>query len=607
MVNIMNLVQVRNKVQKNGFDLSHKNGFTAKAGEILPFLSLYTLPNSEYEINLSSFTRTMPLNTAAFVRIREYYDFYFVPLRLLWRYAPQVFAQTNEQNFATASSGDTYVGDQFPFINTFNLYKYWSEAKKLASSKDNSIRKKSVDVLNYYFHFGFGKLMSYLDYGDISQFGGDASLHQPVNLFKLFAYQKIYMDYFRNSQWESVNPQSFNVDYIKPGDGINFNTFTVEQFIKNFQLRYCNYPADMFTGLLPNTQYGDLATVHTSPISNQEESYYGYNFVNKDKEPLARYAETASRGAGILDGEIYDFDSNEKGEYIRLINAGLANNGSFNILQLRKAEALQRYNEVSQTWQKDYPSQMAAHYGSNTSQALGLRCTYLGGVDDTIQIGDVVNTNLSQWYDTSADEYYEGDTTIKGKGTGISNGKIHFKSEEHGIIMGVYHALPLLDYVADGCDEMNFKTEVTDFAIPEFDSVGMQPVYGRSLLYDPAHYSNFATSILGYAPRYIEYKTAVDKVHGAFINGGMEAWYVALNNSMVTDKIVSDALNIFKLQKVNPNIFNSIFSVQVLPGYGNIEISPEQKNFYTSSDNLMINCFMDIKAVLPLDRNGLPY
>ena len=34
-----------------------------------------------------------------------------------------------------------------------------------------------------------------------------------VSLFPLLAYQKIYQDFFRWSQWENADPTSYNVDY----------------------------------------------------------------------------------------------------------------------------------------------------------------------------------------------------------------------------------------------------------------------------------------------------------------------------------------------------------------------------------------------------------
>lgn len=587
----MNLVKVRNKVSKNGFDLSRKNGFTAKAGEILPFLTLHTLPNSEYEINISSFTRTMPLNTPAFVRIKEYYDFYFVPYRLLYRYAPQMFAQTNEQNFATSATQNNYIGTEFPYITSYELN---------ATYYNGTFDGNPLDAAGFSFSYGFNKLLQYLDYGDISSFD-NANYQVPLNIFPLLAYQKIYMDYFRNSQWESVEPRSFNIDYISPGTSLNEGNFlSPDDFAKCFQLRYCNYPADMFTGLLPNTQYGDVSTVDVGNVSLNDNLTFRYGIYDADNNgelgtPLGE-GSSYDTGVTMRDGKFYETKGNILGSLINLKHDTNfpSFNASFSILQLRKAQALQRYNEVAQTWDKDYSGQMAAHYGANVPSGLSMRSLYLGGSDNVIQIGDVVNTNLFGGQESS-NKFDVGQAEMKGKGTGVNNGKIHFKCEEHGIIMGVYHALPLLDYVPVGCDEFNFKTDVLDYAIPEFDTVGMQPLYGRSLLFQPTGNVDLVTKILGYAPRYIEYKTAVDKVHGAFYDGGLEAWYTALLSQKIDGYVKPDpsAFDSYSLQKVTPDIFNSIFSFDATES--------------TSSDALLVNCFMDIKAVLPLDRNGLPF
>ena len=50
------------------------------------------------------FTRTVPVNTAAYTRIKEYYDFYAVPLRLISRALPQAFTQMTDYMTSAASS-----------------------------------------------------------------------------------------------------------------------------------------------------------------------------------------------------------------------------------------------------------------------------------------------------------------------------------------------------------------------------------------------------------------------------------------------------------------------------------------------------------------------
>ena len=76
-------------VHRSSFNLSSKKLFTAKVGEILPCYWQIAIPGNKYRISSDWFTRTVPVNTAAYTRIKEYYDFYAVPLRLISRALPQ--------------------------------------------------------------------------------------------------------------------------------------------------------------------------------------------------------------------------------------------------------------------------------------------------------------------------------------------------------------------------------------------------------------------------------------------------------------------------------------------------------------------------------------
>ena len=62
-------------VHRSSFDLSSKKLFTAKVGEILPVYWQIAIPDNKYRISSDWFTRTVPVNTAAYTRIKEYYDF----------------------------------------------------------------------------------------------------------------------------------------------------------------------------------------------------------------------------------------------------------------------------------------------------------------------------------------------------------------------------------------------------------------------------------------------------------------------------------------------------------------------------------------------------
>ena len=95
------------------------------------------------------------------------------------------------------------------------------------------------------------------------------SNNNAVSLFPLLAYQKIYQDFFRWSQWENADPTSYNVDYYTGsgnlfGSGIATSIPGTNNYWKRdnmFSLRYCNWNKDMFMGILPNSQFGDVAVV----------------------------------------------------------------------------------------------------------------------------------------------------------------------------------------------------------------------------------------------------------------------------------------------------------------------------------------------------------
>ena len=555
MANIMSLKSLRNKTSRNGFDLSFKKNFTAKAGELLPVMVKEVLPGDSFKINLRSFTRTQPINTAAFARIREYYDFYFVPYDLLWNKANTVLTQMydNPQHSVSMNPTDNFVlSGTMPSITASGLAKY------LVNVND------SGEELNY---FGYNralcsaKLMEYLGYGNFYRYAkGDQFTwdEHPLlnnlnfNIFGFLAYQKIYSDYYRDSQWERIAPSTFNVDFM---DGSGNNSIepyldgdSSSDIITNynlFDLRYCNWQKDLFHGLVPHQQYGESAVVQTSNVESGSPT-------------------------------------------------------DFTILALRQAEFLQKWKEITQSGNKDYKDQIEKHWGVSAGDALSEMCTYLGGISSSLDINEVVNSNITG--NNAAD--------IAGKGTGVSNGYINFNAgAKYGVIMCIYHCLPLLDYTADLLESAFTKVNATDYAIPEFDRVGMEAVPFAKMI-NPLknegglNFTAFASMIMGYAPRYIDYKTSVDSSIGGF-RDTLKNWVISYGNTSICNQLStlkgpvlpgpepSVAPMNYTFFKVNPDCLNPLFAVAV-----DSEIS---------TDNFLCSSFFDIKVVRNLDTDGLPY
>ena len=189
MANIMSSFKLRNHPHRNGFDLSNRHTFSAKLGELLPVQVKECLPGDKFKINLQHFSRTQPLNSPAYVRIREYYDFCFVPYRLLWKYYDQFINQMPNNVSANSQSSETVRFDRHPNIAAKDIAEYYSRLDDSFIVDECGFDKSSTTQ----------KLLEYLGYSMIPNeavFDDEMAYNYALNPFPLLAYQKIYNDIF---------------------------------------------------------------------------------------------------------------------------------------------------------------------------------------------------------------------------------------------------------------------------------------------------------------------------------------------------------------------------------------------------------------------------
>lgn len=84
MPNVFNYIKPTEKCARNAFDLGNKHVYSAKAGMIVPVKAIHTVPGDHFEIKISDFTQTFPMNTAAFLRGRKEFALYFIPYKQSW-------------------------------------------------------------------------------------------------------------------------------------------------------------------------------------------------------------------------------------------------------------------------------------------------------------------------------------------------------------------------------------------------------------------------------------------------------------------------------------------------------------------------------------------
>ena len=590
MANIMNMVNLKNNVHRSGFDLSRRNCFTAKVGEIIPVMCEEVLPGDMWKINMREFMRTAPVQTASFGRVRQYYDFYFVPYNLLWDKWENWIMQTKQAFHAKTILASADEFPTHPYMSMNEMLSLFTDMKDHDSSYylDYSAPVRVADTTPVY--DGTSRLMSYLGYPLTKSIGisGDLAL----NPFPVLAYQKIYQDYFRFSQWEEAAPWTYNLDYVLTSSALKLQLNTIKTgstaSIPNmFTLRYCSLDKDYFNGLLPAPQYGDTAIA--GPLSGSGyvvadgNRRVSLNFsLNKSVSAASEHRSlVVPRDGGVLTyaGSSSTDPSQISGSLSTAYTSGsvpwAVNSGTLglSILLLRQAEALQKWKEIALSGDLDYRTQLQKHWNVNVSEDNSYMCKYLGGIANNLDISEVINTNLDS---------PESEAEIHGKGVSASNGNISFSSHQYGLIMCVYHCKPIIEWNANNLlPRMLTKTKATDYAIPEFDQIGMESVLRGQFIYNAAQ--NWSSPI-GYAPRYVDYKTTVDVVHGEF-QDSLKPWVIPHTLSVT----YGNAIN-FKTFKVDPAVLDNMFGVAA-----------------SKADQFRCTAYFDIKTVRNLDRDGLPY
>ena len=678
---VLGMHRLKNKVNRNAFDLSHRHMFTAQVGELLPVFSQWVNPNETFKIGYNGKTRTAALNSDAFTRIRENIQYYFVPFQSLWRFFEQQVnnmtvgdAGQNIAKVASNSSTSAILSTSMPYISYVDLAKFLNAyLQRLYSALNQyftTVESGKQSITGFYescvngsypdvfvcdgyrlcraakllMSLGYGNFSAVIQYDgfamanlyvrsghtwslsefkkteyalDLSNFEAFGIEHSPnMSIFPLLAYHKICNDHYRNEKWQPFEPWTCNIDYIAPNGNMNAGTFiSLSEFSSErttlFDLENSNLPIDYFTSVLPRAQYGDeSAAVVTAgagtssfTFNNGVEPTQGALFnLSRPEANDGLVKENNSGPIAIGDKYVFGIKSLATDSSLMGFRGKLdASSLSVKLSALRSATALQKYKEIQNSNDPDFAAQVLAHFGikpkvdSRTS-------VFIGGDDKTLSINPQVNTNFQQG----------GLPDIKAIGVGDLSAGCKFTATTYGMIIGIYRAIPQLDYARVGIDRNLFKTDATDFPIPELDSIGMQtqyrcelsaPLIGLCEHYVP--YKKLSTSInmsltYGYAPRYAELKSARDYFEGGFC-GTYKTWVSGYDQEFLSlwrrnsdsSGFTGPLYGIDDLFKCRPSLLYPIFV--------------NQWSGTVNDDKLLIGSVNTCVAVRPFSVYGLPY
>lgn len=549
----------RANLHRNAFDLSFTSKFTASVGMLLPCFCKEVNPNEHFRINPTMFLRTVPLNSAAYVRLKQYCEFYFVPTRLLWRSFPQFIAGTSNQYSQQVFDGSKFPN--VPFVNFGDLLSFLGNTNNLPDSCGYSFKNGAVRLLDL---LGYGINVSNVD--SLILANKTKPFKFNISPFRFLAYQKIYSDFYRNAQYESINVNAFNIDGINPASSTNPTIGPL--LTPQLYLRYRDWKKDYFNSVSP--------------------SFQGVHFMGPELSTIT----FPSNSSADTHSFVPSTDASNKSYMGRVVNSYVSlsstNFNNLTVANLRSAYALDKlYRLMISAKDGSYSEQMKVRFGVEAPDD-EWKSKFIGAIDAPITIADVTTT--SDTYDASS-EIGAIPGTLYGNGWSNSQGVIDFTAKEHGIIMGIFSILPECDYQSDQIDAFNTKLKREDFFVPEFADLGKQPT--------PIYQFKFTkdtdmSKVLGWNLRYSEYKTSIDMVHGVFNsddkfqNQSYNAW-VAPRNQALSQYSNGATVSFFKAL---PSVLNQIM-VQEYDG-------TEQ------TDQFLINAQFGVQAIRPMSIYGEP-
>lgn len=620
---IMGFHSIKNKPHFNTFNLDRRNLFTAKIGQLLPIFCEEVIPGDEIKINMQHFSRSMPVQTAAFTRLKENIQFFFVPYSALWSFYREAmknmpFNQAGRSNSHRASSASDPVelATKLPSFSTNKIYHWFkravdhfgiSHANNVGGSHALRVAESArlLQSLGYGNYTTFSKL--YRDNEttpkklmlDGSPVGSvevpSTSVGVRVSPFRLLAYHKIANDFYRYDKWEEYCAASCNVDYVNQSDP-NMDSFLSQSTFDSwlsagneinsylFDMEYSRLPLDRFNGGLPKAQFGDESVAQV-PLYGLSTS------TDQNRWSLQNPDEAVPSGSNVTVSN--NSDTLYAGGQEIVHTHVLQGSSELSILALRKATALQRYKEIQECNDTDFVYQIEAHFGVKPNQH-GSHAKFIGGYSSVFDINPQINQNLT------------GDNvaTIQAAPTSNANGSCSFKvADDYGIVMGIYRITPQLDYAECGLDSRNLMVDASDYPIPELDSVGMDTLKINSLvvkdypLNGNADLGGVNTSY-AYSPRYLDFKLSYDRFSGAFLSN-LRTW-VSGQQLSILEKYAASA-------PVGGSVGNFIYNLLYCPPSLCANIFVNQNSDGIDNDQIMIGSYIGCSVKRKLSVYGLPY
>lgn len=629
--------------KRSNFDLSHEVKTSTDMGKLVPIFCEPIIPGDSFQISTEVYARFAPLLAPIMHRVNCYVHWFFVPNRLLWK---------EWRKFITGGP----KGNQNPVYPRVKV-----PVAELNKSINQYWLNKWFGRNSLYDYLGFPTYIGYQGGKYINQFL-NATRDLEIDLLPFMAYQRIWADYYRDENLDSLRGFYYTDEEFDQSDenelpllesGIRVpeessRTMPYDPVLDQiFSLRQRCWEKDYFTSALPWAQRGGDVIIPGTGSGSFDPS--DLEIVSKVNSPtifssagsITLKSPTASAGSmpsgvplkasrsqagtmglvGLTNGDLLlsdnlndissnvaqssmSFDTKKLAGLLSIVESGgssddLGTVDEGTINNLRRANALQKYLEAMARGGSRYIEQIQTIFGVRSSDSRLQRAEYLGGGRTNVIISEVLQQSADA-------ETPAGDPSPLGEfaGRGLLSGSTNsFKRffEEHGYLVGVMSIVPRSSY-CQGTPRKYTKFDRFDYLIPHFAHLGEQEVK-NSEVYDSLTLTDeVRNGTFGYQSRYAEYKFIPSRVT-AEMRDRLDFWHL-------TRKFVSlPGLN-DEFVKISPEETSRIYAVQeeteVDAATGEPVTDADGVVQTVPTDHIFTQIYIHAKAKRELPRYGTP-
>lgn len=504
------------RIKSNLFDLSNDYYGTCDMGQLIPVDAKIVNPGDTFRGESSALVRLQPLVAPEMTPINVRIDYFFIPLRLLWK---------NWEKFITGGP----------------------------DGNDNSV-KPTITI-----PAGGFESHSLADY-----FGIEPGKGAGVKISALFfrAYAKIWNEWYRDE-----NLQEEVVWSDEDGDDTVTST----------ELLYRCWQKDRFTNSLPWAQRGNSVSLplgSTAPVVVGEPE--DMNYVSQSQHLLPDGSKIGLKTDGLATGYA-TYSGSDKGtgnvSQFNPLKVDLSEASSAPVNDLRKAFQVQKWMERNARAGVRYIEFILAHFGVKSSDARLQRSEYLGGGKSPVVVSEVLQTSSSDSTSPQGNMAGHGfsvPTTIQ-----FTRG-----FEEYGILMSLMSIVPRSSYMNGLEKKWSLNSRYDyyfpEFCHLGEQPVKNQEVYLQDASVKDANGNSVNEDSFGFQGIYDEYRHSYSYVTGDFRNS-LKQYTLArdfaempkLNSDFVTCK---PSKRIFAVTDENVNsfmfhIYHNVKALRLMPKY----------------------------------------